>query len=320
MVATTAEGAPCVPLPQHLLRMGTPLPATTPASRMLAVDFPLPAPPPQEIADFGKCLDALKEELAGLRKRQDSLGKKQEDADQRHRGQLESVTNRVFQVETDLRGLQQREAEAIDKVGAAMQVLNVKMQQNSQTTAQVAGHVSETADRLGQDVQGLDRTVRCVQQELAALKHSLPQVQDMKALQRMCQDLAQRHDTEMRRSAQTLQEAMQGMVTRKEVADAVSQLEVMSQKVADLAGKMDNGMVELTQLASQVRRVAGAKRLQGLPRSPKALQGLPRASNVLRGLPKTSKAFRGLPMLSKAVQVLLKPSKTLQGLSRRSSG
>lgn len=157
--------------------------------------------------DPAKKLRECVSDIGLLRQRQELMFKKQEEAEATRRGQLDSVSERVFKVEKDMRMAETERQEAIEKASATFSKQHNEMKQdrhnllcaitqvnqNFEQVTQDLGHMQTSFETLSTDVGVHGVSVAGLQRGLLAAERSLAsQEAQLRELQAAVQSL---HET-----------------------------------------------------------------------------------------------------------------------------
>mmetsp|Transcript_54167 Transcript_54167/g.128982 ORF Transcript_54167/g.128982 Transcript_54167/m.128982 type:complete len:460 (-) Transcript_54167:23-1402(-) len=94
---------------------------------------------------------ALRVDVEELRRKQERIAQKEDEADKQRRGQLDCLSERVFQVEREVREMKELHKEAIDKAGAAFELRKTEAQQDRQTMAKLSHSCEALKQRMSSD-------------------------------------------------------------------------------------------------------------------------------------------------------------------------
>lgn len=107
-------------------------------------------------------------DIDGLRRKLDQVVQKQEDADSVHRGQLDCISERIFEAERNLRQAEERQDDAIEKASATFQ-------KQSNNLMHVINQVNRNFEHLSEQIQQQGVTITAFEQTLTQLQASTTQ-------------------------------------------------------------------------------------------------------------------------------------------------
>eukprot|EP00930_Biecheleria_cincta_P101057 TRINITY_DN9268_c0_g3_i2.p1 TRINITY_DN9268_c0_g3~~TRINITY_DN9268_c0_g3_i2.p1 ORF type:complete len:509 (-),score=105.64 TRINITY_DN9268_c0_g3_i2:88-1614(-) len=121
-------------------------------------------------------ITALEEEMASMRKRQEVTSQRQEEAETIRRGQIDCISERVYEAEKTQRNVQERTDEAIEKARVAFQKTAADMEHERSNLMCVITQVNQNFEHLSgelaqvsEELSRLSGTVLQTQQEIAQL-------------------------------------------------------------------------------------------------------------------------------------------------------
>mmetsp|Transcript_6458 Transcript_6458/g.15703 ORF Transcript_6458/g.15703 Transcript_6458/m.15703 type:complete len:481 (-) Transcript_6458:125-1567(-) len=120
---------------------------------------------------------ALRVDVEDLRRKHDRLAQKEDETEKQRRGQLDCLSERVYQIEREVREIKELHKDAIDKAGAAFEVRKSEAQQDRQKLSKV-GHTCEALkQRVTSDSESFTKQIETLhrwnqehQQQFAQLK------------------------------------------------------------------------------------------------------------------------------------------------------
>eukprot|EP00440_Ansanella_granifera_P058892 gb/GFBE01063835.1/.p1 GENE.gb/GFBE01063835.1/~~gb/GFBE01063835.1/.p1 ORF type:complete len:454 (+),score=89.07 gb/GFBE01063835.1/:1-1362(+) len=213
----TDNGVP--PLPKQLVSL-----IAGPDGNFKAPEVSPASASPLELSALLRRVEVVEEEIAQVRKRQEQAIQKQEDAEVVRRGQLECLSERVYEAEKTQRQVQERTDTAIEKARAAFQKTSADLEQERTNLMSVITQVNQNFEHLSGELAALSSNVT---QELAQLQEAISQ----QARDGIPHDLVQMEEQQANFQARVHQQMMdmqrQLMPTpafRQEVADRLGEL------------------------------------------------------------------------------------------------
>lgn len=125
------------------------------------------------LEDMQHQLDRLLAEVARLTRRQDYMGQKHEEAEVVHRGQIDCISERIYQAEKNLRQTEERQDDAIAKAGTAFQKHACDMEQERQNLMCVITQVNQNFDHLSSEIGLHTGSIRSLQDNSVQLEQAL---------------------------------------------------------------------------------------------------------------------------------------------------
>lgn len=118
-------------------------------------------------------IEMLESELSLLRKRQDVLEQKHQDVEAVRRGQLDCLSERVYEAEKMQRQVQERTDDAIEKARAAFQKTASDMEHERINLMSVITQVNQNFEHLSREMAGVSDIVGRTQQDLIHLQQDV---------------------------------------------------------------------------------------------------------------------------------------------------
>lgn len=118
-------------------------------------------------------IEILESELSFLRKRQDVLEQKHQDVEAVRRGQLDCLSERVYEAEKMQRQVQERTDDAIEKARAAFQKTASDMEHERINLMSVITQVNQNFEHLSREMAGVSDLVGRTQQDLIHLQQDV---------------------------------------------------------------------------------------------------------------------------------------------------
>ncbi|CAE6972669.1 unnamed protein product [Symbiodinium natans] len=132
-------------------------------------------------------IEALEAAVASVRKRQVAMEQKHEEGESIRRGQLDCLSQRVFEAEKTQRQVQERTDDAISKAGAAFQKTASNMEQERSNLMCVINQVNQNFEHLSRELSQMTDVVSRGQQELLHVQQEVVDLrqQDVEMSQRV---------------------------------------------------------------------------------------------------------------------------------------
>mmetsp|Transcript_30534 Transcript_30534/g.84252 ORF Transcript_30534/g.84252 Transcript_30534/m.84252 type:complete len:532 (-) Transcript_30534:117-1712(-) len=244
--------------------------------------------------DMANMLDTCLAEIEALKRKHDLMIQKQEGADSVRRGQLDCISERIYQAEKDLRQAQQRQDDAIEKASATFQKHACDVEQERQNLMCVINQVNQNFEHLSSEIAQHGVTMNALEQNMMQLQGTVSQSNvdsrnavmnlghEMAVLERAVQQQQQRSSElqllehtvqqqqqqikDLQTSVQAMHDAMvhftEADVRQQALADQFTDLQGLfndsqAQQQA-LLGQLSEVRDQVTQLAGEVARVASA--------------------------------------------------------------
>lgn len=118
-------------------------------------------------------IEILESELSFLRKRQDVLEQEHQDVEAVRRGQLDCLSERVYEAEKMQRQVQERTDDAIEKARAAFQKTASDMEHERINLMSVITQVNQNFEHLSREMAGVSDLVGRTQQDLIHLQQDV---------------------------------------------------------------------------------------------------------------------------------------------------
>lgn len=118
-------------------------------------------------------IEILESELSLLRKRQDVLEQKHQDVEAVRRGQLDCLSERIYEAEKMQRQVQERTDDAIEKARAAFQKTASDMEHERINLMSVITQVNQNFEHLSREMAGVSDIVGRTQQDLIHLQQDV---------------------------------------------------------------------------------------------------------------------------------------------------
>eukprot|EP00913_Durusdinium_trenchii_P034858 g32606.t1 len=131
-----------VPMPKHLMPLALPAPAPSSADESKGVDVV-------------NRIEVLESELLQLKKRQEAMEQKHLDVEAIRRGQLDCLSERVYEAEKTQRQVQERTDDAIEKARAAFQKTASDMEHERANLMCVINQVNQNFEHLSREMAQL---------------------------------------------------------------------------------------------------------------------------------------------------------------------
>ncbi|CAK9085518.1 unnamed protein product [Durusdinium trenchii] len=149
-----------VPMPKHLMPLALPAPAPSSADESKGVDVV-------------NRIEVLESELLQLKKRQEAMEQKHLDVEAIRRGQLDCLSERVYEAEKTQRQVQERTDDAIEKARAAFQKTASDMEHERANLMCVINQVNQNFEHLSREMAQLSDHVTRTQQDLLQLQQEV---------------------------------------------------------------------------------------------------------------------------------------------------
>jgi len=118
-------------------------------------------------------LETMQSELVAMRKRQDAMEQKYGDSETIRRGQLDCLSERVYEAEKTQRQVQERTDDAIEKARAAFQKTASDMEHERINLMSVITQVNQNFEHLSREMAQLSDHVTRTQQDLIHLQQEV---------------------------------------------------------------------------------------------------------------------------------------------------
>eukprot|EP00931_Biecheleriopsis_adriatica_P089898 TRINITY_DN63970_c0_g1_i1.p1 TRINITY_DN63970_c0_g1~~TRINITY_DN63970_c0_g1_i1.p1 ORF type:complete len:380 (+),score=81.09 TRINITY_DN63970_c0_g1_i1:130-1140(+) len=118
-------------------------------------------------------IKALEEEVAKLSKQQEVASQKIDEAETIHRGQLDCISERVFEAEKMQRMVQERTDDAIEKAAAAFQKTASNMEQERSNLMSVISQANKNFNHLSSELEQLTDRINHMGQELVQTQEEI---------------------------------------------------------------------------------------------------------------------------------------------------
>lgn len=197
----------------------------------------------QNELDFSRQVEQYRAELDVLQRKQEQMDKRQKDADEVRRGQLDSLSERIYQVEKDLSAAKQQQEEAIDKANAAFQMHSYEVQRDRQALMNLIGQINDKFEDVRQELSQQGMAVQATQQSFADLQQELQTTMwdtrgDQAAMASLRQDVTWLQQ-KVNEQQDSLNEAQMSAEAAEELDSThTEKFSEMSDKLRTLSGRM----------------------------------------------------------------------------------
>mmetsp|Transcript_32758 Transcript_32758/g.101550 ORF Transcript_32758/g.101550 Transcript_32758/m.101550 type:complete len:464 (-) Transcript_32758:90-1481(-) len=240
--------------------------------------------------DMARVLDACMASIEELRRKQEQMVQRQEAADSVRRGQLDCMSERIFEAEKNLRQAEERQHDAIEKASATFQKHASDVEQERQNLMCVIGQVNQNFEHVSSEIARHGFTIGSLEQNIAQIQGSITQANmdlrgslislghDVAVLDQALQDHQQSGELQhLQHTIQSHQEQMKDMQANIQVMhDAVmrfTQVEVRQRDFADRLAEIENVICEPQGWPPALPCRTVAPRGRGLPAVAGAGQG-----------------------------------------------
>lgn len=134
-----------------------------------------PSPPPAEAQDLAKLLETCVADIEELRRKQELMISKQDGADSVRRGQLDCISERIYQAEKNIRQAEERQHDAIEKASATFQKHACDVEQERQNLMCVIGQVNQNFEHISNEIAQHGFSISALEQNIAQLQGSVSQ-------------------------------------------------------------------------------------------------------------------------------------------------
>lgn len=230
------------------------------------------------LAEICKRMDTYEAELESTRKKQQQIMQKQEESEDKRRGQLDCISERVFQVEKNMRLAENSmnqskefQEEAIEKASATFQKHSQDVEQERQNLVCVISQVNQNFEQLsleiaqhGQSMEAMEQTVlqmqgtvsqsagevRALSHDFASLEHSQLNMGEMQMM-----------DHTVQQQKQEIRDLQMGLQSIREAVMRMTQAEArqvdLAEEISEVRNLFDNSQAEQQLFAAQLSDAQG---------------------------------------------------------------
>mmetsp|Transcript_118143 Transcript_118143/g.208935 ORF Transcript_118143/g.208935 Transcript_118143/m.208935 type:complete len:781 (-) Transcript_118143:145-2487(-) len=248
--------------------------STTPPTACRHLTPPRPLKVDLEVASALQRIDACTNDIGLLRKAQEQMGKRHEEAEVIRRGQIDSISERVFQVERKLRQAEEEQQDAIEKANMTFQKQYAEVQKDRHNLMSAITQVNQNFDRVSCDMGEQRNNIASLQQSFAFMQQNhewaaadiRKQSDVVGVLQQSCSQLEQMLQAQ-KQQIQELHVATQAIhdtILQTTPQSSFMEAEERHRKLAENFHEVHERVLSL---ASQMAQVHMDAELMGTPRS-----------------------------------------------------
>lgn len=193
-------------------------------------------------------MDGVLEDMDTLRKKQEWMGRRQEEAENTRRGQLDCVSERLYNAEKELRQVQKMQEDAVEKASAAFQKHANEVLQDRQHMTNAISQVNQNFEQVSSEmvqnsaiVKGAQNLMNQVEADMSQFSYNLMSYsnttvalqQDVGSLHATAQEQHQQIQ-ELHLALQAVHDTMTHMTPQTQFLEADSRQRMLSQQLADL--------------------------------------------------------------------------------------
>jgi len=190
-------------------------------------------------------------DIETLRGQQALIICKHEESDELRRGQIDCISERVFQTERELHRATQKQQDAIEKANAAFHARSFEAQQDRQHVANTVAHINKNLEQISQSVLNDTASLTALQHDVAMLRHTTQE--------------QQQHHVDIRMSLQAFQDQIIHVTPIGRFLEAEAKYNLLSKQFNELYSltmclnsQMTDAQDELRLLAQKTQPTLGA--------------------------------------------------------------
>lgn len=241
-----------------------------------------------DVNDLHKAADDmdLRSDIDALRRKLESLVQKQEDADVVRRGQLDCISERIYQAEKNLRHSEETQHDAIEKASATFQkhardtaqdrqnlhrVIDQVNQNFEQVSSEIATNtqtvgtfeqaiqqMQATVEQMSHDVRTCSASVASLSHDFSALESEVQEIQLRFQESQILEHTVQRqqlqiNDTQV--TVQAMHDAVMQMTPQTQFAEAEVRNRGFSDQIEELRAFHNNISEQFSQITQQISRL-----------------------------------------------------------------
>lgn len=200
------------------------------------------------VAGLAGRLDRMLEDVETLRRKQDWIGRRHDEAESTHRGQLDCVSERLYNAEKELRQVQKMQDDAVEKANAAFQKHSNEVLQDRQHMTSAISQVNQNFEQVSSEMVHNSAVVKAGQLSVGQMQADLEQLsynlmghgstamalqQDVGGLHATAQEQHQQIQ-ELHLALQAVHETMKHMTPHTQFLEAETRQRMIAQALADI--------------------------------------------------------------------------------------